>query len=269
MVCLSSDWYLWARCLQDCLHSSIRSLQIPCSLTTDQRPCNLPMPDDIFTWTSSVRLYLDIMITRLLHELHCEVVRLDCDLLLMDTVNVSSRVRTIAYRMYRSPVRCSIHYLCNVNNASSSDSWCCFSLKSCSRSESEAGLKNWINLIFRIPTLRFQMRNIWNIYLRTKSCPKILKTVLQLWFGRSGQAEEGNDRSHFLWWYQSKSFPKFFKQWSSRLLVKISAAWFSVFTQWTLILFWKLSVGSRDQQLQWDFAGEMDSFELAIFPALE
>ena len=30
-----------------------------------------------------------------------EVIRLDCDLLLMDTVNVSSRVRTIAYRMYR------------------------------------------------------------------------------------------------------------------------------------------------------------------------
>jgi len=42
-----------------------------------------------------------------------------CDLLLMDTVNVSSRVRTIEYRMYRTPVppvRYSIHYLCNVNN---------------------------------------------------------------------------------------------------------------------------------------------------------
>ena len=46
----------------------------------------------------------------------------------MDTVNVSSRVRTIAYRMYRTPVQYSIHYLCNVNNTPSSDSWCCFSL---------------------------------------------------------------------------------------------------------------------------------------------
>ena len=36
----------------------------------------------------------------------CELLRLDCDLLLVDTVNVSSRVRTITYRMY----------LCNVNN---------------------------------------------------------------------------------------------------------------------------------------------------------
>jgi len=34
----------------------------------------------------------------------------------MDTVNVSSRVRTITYRMYRTPVRYIIHYLCNVNN---------------------------------------------------------------------------------------------------------------------------------------------------------
>jgi len=46
----------------------------------------------------------------------------------MDIVNVSSRVRTIAYRMYRTPVRYSIHYLCNVSNTPSSDSWCCFSL---------------------------------------------------------------------------------------------------------------------------------------------
>jgi hypothetical protein len=46
----------------------------------------------------------------------CEVISLDFVLLLMDTVNVSSRVRTIAYRMYRTPVRYSIHYLCNVNN---------------------------------------------------------------------------------------------------------------------------------------------------------
>ena len=53
---------------------------------------------------------------------NCEVIRLDCDLLLMDTVNVSSRVRTIAYRMYRTPVQYSIHYLCNVNNTPSSDS---------------------------------------------------------------------------------------------------------------------------------------------------
>jgi hypothetical protein len=30
--------------------------------------------------------------------------------------------------MYRTPVRYSIHYLCNVNNTPSSDSWCCFSL---------------------------------------------------------------------------------------------------------------------------------------------
>ena len=30
----------------------------------------------------------------------CEVISLGCVILLMDTVNVSSRVRTIAYRMY-------------------------------------------------------------------------------------------------------------------------------------------------------------------------
>jgi len=42
-----------------------------------------------------------------------EVIRLDCDLLLMDTINVS---RTITNSMYRTPVRHSIHYLCNVNN---------------------------------------------------------------------------------------------------------------------------------------------------------
>jgi hypothetical protein len=35
-----------------------------------------------------------------------EVISLDCVLLLMDTVNVSSRDRTIAYRMYRT----SVHY---------------------------------------------------------------------------------------------------------------------------------------------------------------
>jgi len=52
----------------------------------------------------------------------CEVIKLDCDLLLMDTLDVSSRVRTIAYRMYRIPVRYSIHYICNVNNTPTSDS---------------------------------------------------------------------------------------------------------------------------------------------------
>jgi len=51
-----------------------------------------------------------------------EVIRLDCVLLLMDTVNVSSQVRTIAYRMYRTPVQYSTYYLCNVNNTPSSDS---------------------------------------------------------------------------------------------------------------------------------------------------
>jgi hypothetical protein len=35
-------------------------------------------------------------------------------LLFMGTANVSSRVRTIAYRMYQNPVRYSIDYLCNV-----------------------------------------------------------------------------------------------------------------------------------------------------------
>jgi hypothetical protein len=40
----------------------------------------------------------------------------------MDIVNVSFRVRTIACRMYRTPVRYSIHYLCDVNNTPSSDS---------------------------------------------------------------------------------------------------------------------------------------------------
>ena len=42
----------------------------------------------------------------------------DLVLLLMDTVNVSSQVRTIAHRVYRTLVHCSIHYLCNVSIAS-------------------------------------------------------------------------------------------------------------------------------------------------------
>ena len=53
-----------------------------------------------------------------------------------------------------------------------------------------------------LPKLRrfdfgFQMRNIWNTYLRTKSCLKILETVLQLptpWFGTSRRAVEEDDR---------------------------------------------------------------------------
>jgi len=46
----------------------------------------------------------------------CEVIRLDCVLMLMDTVSVSSQVRTVAYRMYRTPVQYSTHRLCNVND---------------------------------------------------------------------------------------------------------------------------------------------------------
>jgi hypothetical protein len=46
--------------------------------------------------------------------------RLDYVLLLMDTVNVSSQVRTIACRMYRAPVQYREHYLCNINNTPSS-----------------------------------------------------------------------------------------------------------------------------------------------------
>jgi len=45
-----------------------------------------------------------------------EDMSLDCVLLLMDTVNKSSQVRMISYRMYRTPVQYSIHYICNVNN---------------------------------------------------------------------------------------------------------------------------------------------------------
>ena len=52
----------------------------------------------------------------------CEVVSLDCVFLLMNTVNVSSRVRTIAYGMYGTLVQYSIQYLCNVSNTPSSDS---------------------------------------------------------------------------------------------------------------------------------------------------
>jgi hypothetical protein len=51
-----------------------------------------------------------------------EVISLDCVLLLMDTVNVSSQVRTIAYRLYRARVQYSIHYLFHVNNTPSSGS---------------------------------------------------------------------------------------------------------------------------------------------------
>jgi hypothetical protein len=40
---------------------------------------------------------------------NCEVVSLDCVLLLMDTVSALSGVMTIAYRVYRTPVRYSIH----------------------------------------------------------------------------------------------------------------------------------------------------------------
>ena len=54
-----------------------------------------------------------------------EVISLDCVLPLMDTVNVTYRVRTIAYRMYRTPVRYNSEML---TNTMSLDSWCCFSL---------------------------------------------------------------------------------------------------------------------------------------------
>ena len=50
----------------------------------------------------------------------CEVIRLDYVLLLMDTVNVSSQVRMIAYRVYRTRVQYNKHYLGNVNNTPSS-----------------------------------------------------------------------------------------------------------------------------------------------------
>ena len=46
----------------------------------------------------------------------CEVISLECALLLMDTDNV------IAHRMYPSPVRYTLHYFWNVNNTPSSDS---------------------------------------------------------------------------------------------------------------------------------------------------
>ena len=49
----------------------------------------------------------------------CEVIRQESVLLSKDTVNVSSQVRTIAYRMYRTPVQYSKHNICNVNNTPS------------------------------------------------------------------------------------------------------------------------------------------------------
>ena len=107
----------------------------------------------------------------------CEVISYDCDLLWMDTVNVSSRARTTAYRMCRTPVRYSIHYHCNVNNTPSSDSWCCFSLTPSSRSESEAGL-NKLNKFglseFRRVESRIRRRSIIvDKNLFPESCPGI------------------------------------------------------------------------------------------------
>jgi hypothetical protein len=47
----------------------------------------------------------------LMSQAPCEVIRLDYVILLMDTVVVSCQVRMIAYRMYRTPVQYSKHYL--------------------------------------------------------------------------------------------------------------------------------------------------------------
>ena len=41
----------------------------------------------------------------------CEFIRIVCVVLSMDTISVSSKGRTIAYRLYRTPVQYSIHYL--------------------------------------------------------------------------------------------------------------------------------------------------------------
>jgi len=48
----------------------------------------------------------------------------------MDTVNVWVQVRTMASRLYGTPVLYNMHYLCDVNNALSSGAWYCFSSRS-------------------------------------------------------------------------------------------------------------------------------------------
>ena len=72
-----------------------------------------------------------------------------------------SRVRTIAYRTYRTPVQYTIQYFCNVNNTPSSESWRCFSSKPSTRSDSETGLTISIHAVFQKSDVEILNAQYW------------------------------------------------------------------------------------------------------------
>jgi len=164
----------------------------------------------------------------------CEVISLDCLLLLMDTVNVSSRIRTIAYRSYRTPVWYTIHFLCNVNKTPSSDSWCCFSFILIKiRIWSRIDKLNKFGLS-KNPTLRFWM---WNT-IEHPGADKILIRNLETQFCSSptrSMEHQVKYKKEMIGHISfddtiSSLFLNFSNNGRARLLVKISGSWFSVLT---------------------------------------
>jgi len=202
---------------------------------------------------------------------HWEVIGLHGVLLLMDTFNESSQLGTVAYRLYRARVQYSVHKLCNVDNTLSSDSCCCVSSTPSSRSESEGGIAIRINWLFRNATSAFWKRDIWSIRMRTKSCNGICNAV-SLFTSRStvqwvkqkkliGQISLDHITPGLLLNCSNKG--------RARVVLKISAAWYSVFTYWALILSFGASCWIKRWKTSMSFVRAMDSIELAIFPALK
>jgi len=59
MVYVPWNSNLWARHSQDCFQNSIRSFRVPGGFFwTNKRPCNLPEPDEILSWTPQLCLCL-------------------------------------------------------------------------------------------------------------------------------------------------------------------------------------------------------------------
>ena len=185
----------------------------------------------------------------------------------MDAVIVFSLVRTIAYRLYQTPLQYSMYYLCNVNNTLSSGSWCCFSSTPSSRSKSQGGLI-WS---FKSQMMEFWMWN-WELHLRTQSDTYIGETRFNSWSLRSTVhwvKQKKEMSSHISVDEISAILCLNFQTPSAQDLVNKSAAWASVFTEWTLILFLATSSWSQRRATSMCFIRTMILIELEISPDLQ
>ena len=180
-----------------------------------------------------------------------------------------ARVGTIAWRIYRTPVRYSIHFLCNVNNTPPSVSSCCFSITPSSRSESEAGLTNWIHLVLQKSHI-----SILNVKSRTFMCGRsLVSKSVERGFAVAHPAvqwmESGRNSSQFLRWYQSNTFLNFFKQRPSKAFGKdMSSLIFSVNVVNFDSFFGKLLL-IPEMRTSMSFVRAMGSSEIVIFSGLE